>query len=113
MDIKKEFGKKVKQYRIYAELSQESLAEKAGITPQTLSGIENGYGFPSYPVLCRIIEALNVPPVSLFIFPNWNLEISDEEMLEILLENFRVLDEKERKLILHTMKYLREEKSYK
>lgn len=67
MDIKKEFGKNVKTYRLNAGLSQENLAEKADITTQTLSGIENGYGFPSYPVLCKIIDALNVAPVNLFI----------------------------------------------
>lgn len=111
MDIKKVFGKNVKTYRLNAGLSQENLAEKADISTQTLSGIENGYGFPSYPVLCRLINALNVAPVNLFIF--YSKEFSNEKIIKFILEEFKNLDSEEQNLILHIMKYLREAKRIK
>ena len=51
IDLKKEFGKRVRQYRKTMGLSQMKFAEKADITFQTLSSIEHGITFPSYPIL--------------------------------------------------------------
>ena len=67
IDLKKEFGKRVRQYRKTMGLSQMKFAEKADITFQTLSSIEHGITFPSYPILMKIIETLNVPIVKLFL----------------------------------------------
>lgn len=106
-ELKKEFGIKLKKYRKEAGLSQEQLADKADITTQTLSGIENGYGFPSYSVLCKLIEALNIPAVCLFAFDNNNENINEEELKELFLENFRNLNPKNRAFILNSMEYLR------
>ncbi len=106
-NIKKEFGLKVKEYRLLANLSQEDLAEKAGITPQTLSGIENGHGFPSYPVLCKIVDTLNVYPASLFTFSYSGMNAKNDELTAILLENFTALNNENRKTILYLMKFLR------
>ena len=66
IDIKKDFGKKVKYYRECLGLSQIKFAEIADITPQTLSGIETGYTFPSYPVFMKLLTALKIPVVKLF-----------------------------------------------
>lgn len=109
VDIKKEFGLKVKKYRNYANLAQEELAEKAGITPQTLSGIENGHGFPSYPVLCKLVQALDVAPLCLFTFPTQTPSFDNEELQAIILEDFKALNQDNRKIILHMIQYLREQ----
>lgn len=106
-NIKKEFGLKVKEYRLLANLSQEELAEKAGITPQTLSGIENGHNFPSYPVLYKIVNTLNVYPASLFTFSYSGMNAKSDELTAILLENFTALNNENRKTILYLMKFLR------
>ena len=50
-EIKKKFGEKVKMYRNLAKLTQEQLAEKCGCSPQTISGTETGYSFPSSNIL--------------------------------------------------------------
>ena len=68
INLKKEFGKRVRQYRKAMGLSQMKFAEKADITFQTLSSIERGITFPSYPILIKIIETLNVPIVKLFCY---------------------------------------------
>lgn len=53
INLKKEFGKRVRQYRKAMGLSQMKFAEKADITFQTLSSIERGITFPSYPILIK------------------------------------------------------------
>ena len=58
----------MRQYRKTMGLSQMKFAEKADITFQTLSSIERGITFPSYPILMKIIETLNVPIVKLFCY---------------------------------------------
>ena len=50
-------------YRNLAKLTQEQLAEKCGCSPQTISGTETGYSFPSSNILFKIAEALDIPLV--------------------------------------------------
>ncbi len=66
-DFKKNFGARVKHYRNLANLSQEKLAEKVGLSPHTISYIERGknnISFTKLPVLCA---ALEIEPYQLFI----------------------------------------------
>ena len=46
--------------------TQEELAERAGIHPVYLSGVETGVRNPTFRVLSRIASALGVPLVTLF-----------------------------------------------
>lgn len=55
-----ELGKRVKQQRLAQKMTQAQLAEKAGITAQYLSHIENGNQKMSIAVFSRICNALNV-----------------------------------------------------
>ncbi len=68
MDIKKQFGKKVKEKRLGLELTQEALAEKIGISAKSLSQIELGNNFVSADNLEAICKALQVNPKVLFDF---------------------------------------------
>lgn len=68
MDIKKLFGKKVKELRLKLELTQEQFAERIGISPKSLSLIELGKNFVSAEVLNSICENMNVNPKTLFDF---------------------------------------------
>ena len=52
-------GFKIKQKRLDLELSQEELAEKAGIDQSDLSKIEKGIGNPSLKTIYKIIRGLN------------------------------------------------------
>ena len=64
MNIKKNFGKKIKEKRLEKELTQEELAEKIGISPKSLSQIELGNNFVS----AENLEALSISPRVLFDF---------------------------------------------
>ncbi|MDO5305705.1 MAG: helix-turn-helix transcriptional regulator, partial [bacterium] len=68
MDIKKLFGKKVKEKRTNLRLTQEQLAEKTGISPKSLSQIELGNNFISAENLDALCKALQVMPNQLFEF---------------------------------------------
>lgn len=100
MDFKKDFGKRVKYYRNKLGLSQIDFADKAGITPQTLSGIETGYTFPSYPVFVKVVETLNIPIARLFLFDDESLNIDDKELQFLICEKFKDLSFEKRKIIL-------------
>ena len=68
MNIKKNFGKRIKEKRLEKELTQEELAEKIGISPKSLSQIELGNNFVSAENLDAICQALSISPRVLFDF---------------------------------------------
>jgi transcriptional regulator with XRE-family HTH domain len=49
-------------------MTQESLAEKAGISPEYISRIERGNTSPSFETISRVAEALRVRVKTLFDF---------------------------------------------
>ncbi len=58
----KEFiGKKIKQLRINAKLSQAELSEKIGMTEKNLSNIERGLQIPALNSFLRLLDVLKVP----------------------------------------------------
>jgi transcriptional regulator with XRE-family HTH domain len=57
---KNAFGKRVQAARIANGLSQVELAEKLGVTKQTISNIETGYRATSIEMLYDICKLLNV-----------------------------------------------------
>lgn len=71
MDNKKLVGLRIKDLRKRASLSQEALAELAGIEPTSLSNIENGRNFPSFITLESIMKALNVGYFDVFQFAQY------------------------------------------
>lgn len=52
-------NKKMKMARVECELSQEQLAEKVGVTRQTISMIESGNYNPTLNLCIEICKALN------------------------------------------------------
>ena len=59
-DIRIVIGRNVRQFRRAAGLTQEGLAERAGITQQHLSGLERGSQNPTVLTVAQIAEALEV-----------------------------------------------------
>ena len=57
---KSSFGQKLKQIRKAKNLTQEALAELAGINEKHISKIETGVYFPTYNTLNKILNALNL-----------------------------------------------------
>ena len=102
--LKVEFGKKVKEYRKSAGLTQEKLAEIVSIAPQTLSGIETGYGFPSYPVLVDLIAALKISAHHLFTFDSDIKDLDDKELQSVVMDAIHKIKPNKRKLAIDILK---------
>lgn len=60
------FGSNVMRLRKERGLSQEELADKAGLKKQSISNIERGNRYPTFETLERIANVLNATPVQLF-----------------------------------------------
>ena len=88
MDIKRLLGKKIKQYRILRNYTQEQLAEKLNISQRTLSGIECGANFLTAQTLNKIFEVLEITPDDLF-YLNYlkpNKELVNELISDIKMQ---------------------------
>lgn len=68
MDVKAEYGKKVRGIRKKGGVSQESLADLAGLDRTYISDIENGKRNVSIETIFKIAEALKTPVVEFFEF---------------------------------------------
>ncbi len=66
--LKKQFGKRLQQLRGAASLTQEELAEKVGLTIESISNMERGIHGPSFDNLEKIVAALKIPAKALFEF---------------------------------------------
>jgi putative transcriptional regulator len=62
----KKVASRIKQNRIEAELTQQELADFAGVDRKTINRIENGHFSPNIETLLRISTALGVKPESMF-----------------------------------------------
>lgn len=63
--VRGELGSRIRELRLYAGLSQEELADRAGCHPTYISMLERSKGNPSLLVLSRIAGALNTTICSL------------------------------------------------
>lgn len=70
-DLKKEFGKKLKEIREDRGFTQESLAEAVESTRDTIRNIETGKHGPRFGLLQNIIETLGAHPRDFFDF-SWS-----------------------------------------
>ena len=59
-DDKEFIGKKIKQLRMKAKLSQAELSEKIGMTEKNLSNIERGLQIPALNSFLRLLDILNI-----------------------------------------------------
>lgn len=65
MDKKNSFGKKLQRIRKSKGLTQEKLAELAGVHEKHISKLEIGYYKPSFDTLNKILKVLGVSPSEL------------------------------------------------
>lgn len=66
MDLKKDFGQRLKELRNKKGITQYQLAELVGIDPKHMSHIETGRSFPKADLIEKFAEALNVNYTKLF-----------------------------------------------
>ena len=68
MNIQEIWGKRIKELRKKAKLTQEQLAEVLHIEPKQICRIETGANFTSLENIVQIAKALNVDVSELFVF---------------------------------------------
>ena len=61
-----DLGARIRVVRARQGISQRELAEKAGVTPSSISQVEKNQIFPSLPALFRLAEGLSVPVGAFF-----------------------------------------------
>jgi len=98
MNFKKLFGERVRHYRKLSNLSQEKLAELVGMSPNTISYIENGKTNISFAKLPVFSTALNVKTYQFFIDVNCN---PDTKRIDKINELLNTANEKQLGIILN------------
>ena len=83
-ECSKHLGKSVFRKRKQLKMTQAGLAERTGVTEQTIRKIEHGEGNPQLDVLDSLVTALQIDPTKIF-FPMENGENVARKQLEILL----------------------------
>jgi ribosome-binding protein aMBF1 (putative translation factor) len=76
-DVKVMFGQRVRRCRKHAGLSQEALADLAGLDRTYVSGIERGKRNVSLQNICRLAAALKVEPAHLMKGLHWSKGAGD------------------------------------
>lgn len=88
-------GKRIKELRNKAKLTQPELAEKLGVTRSTVAAYENDSRQPSYEVLVKMAAVFKVSTDSLLLDKSDNIlntyDLTDEQLhiLSILISHFR------------------------
>lgn len=72
INMKKMFGKRLRELRTAKMLTQETVAELIEIKPENYSRIENGLSFPKPENIVKLSKVLNVEIAELFQFSHLN-----------------------------------------
>lgn len=83
MNIKKDFGQRIKELRNKKGITQYQLAEMANIDPKHISHIETGRSFPKADLIEKLAEALNTEYTKLF----QTKHLQDRKTLTTLINN--------------------------
>lgn len=92
----KQIGRRIRQCRIGANLTQEQLAESAGISQKHLSRIEKGYHNPHFDVIVSLARILCVP-VDAFV-RDFEFETTDA-FLYVIQDDIRKMSGNQREML--------------
>lgn len=82
-NIKSLLGKRIKEIRKKRGLTQEKLAELAGIETPSLSNIENSKNYPNNETLEKLSDALKIRPYELYMFDYY---LPTEKLIKEMLD---------------------------
>ena len=85
-EYSKYLGESIYQNRKRQRMTQAELAEKAGVTEQTIRKIEHGEGNPQLDVLCPLIIELGINPAEI-VYPQHEITDPARKRLEALLSD--------------------------
>ena len=83
-DFYKKFGKRLKDLRLEANITQEDLAEIVGVATKTVSYWENGHNPITLNKIPLIARALNIPIYKLFVFLEDDEKAADKDYITLL-----------------------------
>lgn len=98
--LRKSIGKKIKLARSKTNYTQETLAEKASLSPRFVSQLERGISFGSATTIVNLCRALNIS--SDFLFSDLISANSTETIPEFdnkLIENYSQLNDYNKKVV--------------
>ena len=98
--LRKSIGKKIKLARSKTNYTQETLAEKASLSPRFVSQLERGISFGSATTIVNLCRALNIS--SDFLFSDLISANSTEAIPEFdnkLIENYSQLNDYNKKVV--------------
>lgn len=81
--LNKKLGSNIRKYRLTADISQESLAKKAGLYPAYLGRLERGEKCPTIDTLYKICKALGVTMAEVLSFDKSTYELNSDAMTRI------------------------------
>ncbi len=97
-------GNRIREYRKEREFSQEILAEKSGVSTNTISRIEGGQMAMSVGILQKIVKALGVDANTLL---GVSTEVNETEIwVSAFSSRVQELKENEQEILKHTMNAL-------
>lgn len=67
-NLKTQFGRRLKYLRKQADLTQEQLADRTGVTIESISNIERGLFGPKFDTLEKIAAVIEIEVKELFVF---------------------------------------------
>ena len=101
-------GSRIAQLRKNRKITQEKLAEKAEISNNYLSNIENNHSIPSLETMIKICTALNVTPDELLLGVSKN----DKQYLSAeILEHLNLCTTQEKSLVYGFINLLLQERN--
>ena len=80
----RQFGRRLKELRIQANLSQEELAERVGVSTKTVSYWENAHNPVTLSKIPIIASVLNIPVYKLFVFFDVDEKTADKDYTTLL-----------------------------
>ncbi|WP_204754001.1 helix-turn-helix domain-containing protein [Herpetosiphon giganteus] len=69
VELRKQFGRRIRYLRRLNDLTQNQLAERTNYSTEYISRIERGIGNPSFDTIAALATALDVEASTLFMFP--------------------------------------------
>ncbi len=83
-DFYRNIGKRLKELRLQANMSQEQLAEYVGVATKTISYWENAHNPVTLNKIPLIAQALNIPAYKLFVFFDSEEQAADKDYVSLL-----------------------------
>ena len=102
-DIRKRLGRRIRSLRADLDLSQEELAEKAGISAKYLGEVERGVGNISFDRLSELAAVLGIPLIDLL---ETEHELPYEELMTEISRILPCLGLKDAKIMYRMLKAL-------